>query len=147
MKVFNFPYHTFSTNRADTPPNIGNLSFNPRAGKTRIFTLRFNGMVYEGMEENNILELEKFYREHRFHKSFVYYNPKHGPIVCRFAAPFTIVESRVNSTGITETVEIKLVELYKHIEANQGDMENYIWAAKSNGDYLITNSQERIVWK
>ncbi len=94
----------------------------PQDPLQRRFTLAFNTMVwYKNAAgeydptidvENNVLALDQFYAEHRYHKSFLYNHPVYGELICKFAtdAPFQMPRGLEGGSGATEGFELVLVE-------------------------------------
>lgn len=144
MKQFDFPYFSFSTeylkNSIISP--VGKhwaYHLPPYKGKTLIHTLYFNTMRYDTTQKDiSINELKKFYEEHETWKPFIFWHPTRGRLVCRFHSPIVLPKLIPGGGGVTEPMEVSLIELYK-IPATP-NFENRIKVDSNN--YL-----EGIVWQ
>lgn len=126
LETFNFPYHLFSTQNPESGLRISlgnNYTFTSpsESPDQRSFTLRFAAMQFfldsEGnIDENeepeiNMMTLIRFYQAHKLHKSFIYPHPIHGELEVKFNSPLNEVEGIPNGNGVTQPVEIQLIEI------------------------------------
>lgn len=131
METFNFPYHTQSTEYPESGTRVqlgGSYVFtSPPAGPDlRRFRLSFPTMVYYtgvghtdavpvlDLTKNpklNMAVLEKFYRDHKLHKSFIYPHPVLGAIECKFYSPLKIPEGVVGGGGALKDFTVELYEI------------------------------------
>lgn len=127
MAVFNFPYHTFSTEYSEsgTTLALGNsyeFTSEPVAPNQRMVTLNFSTMIYYVNPGDppvvdvainpllNMGKLEAFYKEHELWKSFDYYHPVYGTLRFKFAKPLKIPEGNINGGGSVKPFSLMLRE-------------------------------------
>ncbi len=124
--IFNFPYHSFSTEYPDSGfrAALGNsyqFSAPPSAPDQRQFTLKFATMVYYKNAEGagvdptpnpkiNFAVLEAFYNKHKLFAIFMYPHPVYGNVPCRFRKPLKVPFPKRNGGGSLEPFELELVE-------------------------------------
>lgn len=125
MKQFNFPYHTQSTEypESGTRVQLGNsyvFTAPPSGPDMRRFRLSFPTMVYYVTGETidltkrpqlNLAVLEKFYNDHKMHKSFLYPHPVYGNVECKFFSPLKIPEGLPGGNGAVKDFTIELIEV------------------------------------
>lgn len=114
MAVFEFPYHTVSTEHpvSGVQMQLGNsyeYASEPTAPDQRIFHLQFAVMKYyknpEGEvdatinPELNIKALSDFYEVHKLWKTFDYPHPVYGTVKVRFSKPLVIPKGAPGGGG------------------------------------------------
>lgn len=124
METFIWQYHTFSTEYPEGPTmKLGNsyvYAAEPRSVDQRKFKLGFQTLKYflngagqideTAWPAMNMALLDKFYREHRMWKSFIYPHPVYGNLVCRFSAPLSVPEGNMGGGGTVKPFSIELLE-------------------------------------
>jgi hypothetical protein len=124
MAVFDFPYHTFSTERPESSFRLklgGSYQFSapPSAPDQRIFKLKFRALKYfltngsidsEVEPEINLARLEKFYDLHKLHATFTYPHPVYGDVIVSFNKPLNTPEGTIGGNGLVENIDIELIE-------------------------------------
>lgn len=125
MAVFDFPYHTFSTERpSDNSFRLklgGSYQFSapPSAPDQRIFKLKFAALKYflingnidrASIPEINLGRLEEFYDLHKLHATFTYPHPVYGEVSVSFNKPLIIPEGTKGGNGIVENIEVEFIE-------------------------------------
>ena len=124
METFDFDYHTFTTKYPESAPRMklgGSYTYavTPDAPDQRIIVLRFGQMRYicnpstgapdyTSEPKINLNRLEKFYRDHRLHRDFIYVHPNYGSLVVKFSKP--LETPRVKRGGWSEEFTIELEE-------------------------------------
>lgn len=131
LQVFDFPYHKQSTEYPESGTRVqlgGNYIFTapPSGPDLRRFTLKFETMVYYvgpthsaatpsvDLVKNpqiNLGRLEKFYNDHKLHKSFIYPHPVYGNVECKFQKPLKIPEGNENGNGSVKDFEVEFMEI------------------------------------
>lgn len=126
MQTFNFPYHKFRTEYPESGNRVqlgGNYVFTapPNGPDLRRITLSFPTMKYylNGLNQIdltanpqiNMAVLEKFYNDHKLHKSFTYPHPIYGNMEVKFFSPLKIPDGITNGGGAIEDFEIELIEI------------------------------------
>lgn len=131
METFDFPYHKQRTKYPESGTRVqlgGNYIFTapPNGPDLRTFTLSFPTMVYyplsthsavaPGMDltikpQINAAVLEKFYNDHKLHKSFIYPHPVYGNVECKFLAPLYFNEGMDGGSGAMKDFTIELIEV------------------------------------
>lgn len=105
MEIFDFPYHAYSTKYPDSgfKMKLGKsytFSSGATAPDQREITLHFEDQSMRKFRDGaastpdltkepaiNFNRLEKFYNDHKLHKSFQYDHPDYGMITVKFAKP------------------------------------------------------------
>lgn len=125
MAIFNFPYHTYSTENPESSFRVklgGSYQFSapPSAPDQRIFKLKFPAMKYfvrdgaldrNAQPQINLALLEDFYDLHKLHATFTYNHPVYGSVACRFNKPLKVPEGTRGGNGVVENIEIELIEM------------------------------------
>lgn len=126
MQTFDFPFHKFRTEYPESGNRVqlgGNYVFSapPNGPDLRKIILSFPTMRYY-MGPGNVLDitsnpkinmgkLEKFYNDHKLHKSFIYPHPVYGNLEVKFFSPLKIPEGITNGHGAVGDFEIELLEI------------------------------------
>jgi len=126
MQTFNFPYHTQSTEYPESGTRVqlgGGYIFTspPNGPDLRRFTLSFPTMRYYlngggavDLTQNtkiNMAVLEKFYNDHKLHKTFIYPHPVYGNTEVKFYSPLKIPEGIVGGDGALKDFTVELIEI------------------------------------
>lgn len=125
METFIWSMHTFATEYPEGfTLELGNAyqyAAEPRSPvDQRTFRLSFKTMKYftNGAGQIDLTNspiinlglLDKFYRDHRMWKSFIYPHPVYGNVVCRFKRPLSIPQGIEGGQGAVQGFSVELIE-------------------------------------
>lgn len=127
METFPFPYYELTTEypESSTPVKFGRgyeFVSAPEGPEQITYRLKFPGLWWlknaQGAldatinPERNMKALEEFYERHLLYRKFLFNHPYRGLIEVRFSQPLSIPPARMNSHGLVEGVELKVVTVH-----------------------------------